>query len=154
MQLKYPLHKMRKSEQGQGLVEFALAITLLLFMLAGTIDLGRAFFTYMAMRDAAQEGASFAVINAMNGTAIEQRAKTTTTPAAGASSVLAVDLNIEGVKVLTEVTGAPCAGSAVTVTVTYDEFQLFFPFSNIIFGKNSIPLSTSVTDTILLPACE
>ncbi|MCU0486390.1 MAG: pilus assembly protein, partial [Anaerolineales bacterium] len=141
-------------EKGQGLVEFALAITLLLFMLAGTIDLGRAFFTYMAMRDAAQEGASFAIINAMNGTAIEQRAKTTTTPAGGFSGALAVNLNIDEVEVLTQVTGDPCAGSPVTVTVTYDEFPLFFPFSNILFGKNSIPLSTSVTDTILLPACE
>lgn len=154
MQSKYPHRKMRKSEQGQGLVEFALAITLLLFMLAGTIDLGRAFFTYMAMRDAAQEGASFAVINAMNGTAIEQRAKTTTTPAAGSSSVLAVNLNIDDVKVLTEVTGSPCAGSPVKVTVTYENFPLFFPFSNVIFGNNFIRLSTSVTDTILLPACE
>lgn len=51
-------------EQGQSLVELALSLVLLLTLLAGLVDFGRAFFTYVALRDAAQEGAAYAsVIN-------------------------------------------------------------------------------------------
>ncbi|HSB66646.1 MAG TPA: TadE family protein, partial [Anaerolineales bacterium] len=50
---------LRTKEAGQSMVELALTITLLMMLLAGTIDLGRAFFTWLAMRDAAQEGASY-----------------------------------------------------------------------------------------------
>ncbi len=53
----------KPKEHGQSLVELALTITILMVLLAGTIDLGRAFFTWLAMRDAAQEGASFGSIN-------------------------------------------------------------------------------------------
>ena len=53
-----------KKESGQSLVELALSMTLLLILLAGVVDLGRAFFTYIALRDAAQEGASYAAVYA------------------------------------------------------------------------------------------
>lgn len=147
MELSHALHSVSKSERGQGLVEFALSITMLLFFLAGIIDLGRAFFTYMAMRDAAQEGASYAAINPIDRDAIIQRVTTTST--------FPVDLSSPDISVNPEVTeGPPCAGGAVRVTVTYENFPLIFPFSNVIFGKNTISLSTSVTDTILLPVCD
>ena len=48
-----------QNERGQSMVELALTITFLMILLAGTIDLGRAFFTWQALRDAAQEGASY-----------------------------------------------------------------------------------------------
>ena len=48
-----------RKEQGQSLVELALSLTLLLLLLGGAIDLGRMFFTYIALRDAAQEGAIY-----------------------------------------------------------------------------------------------
>lgn len=143
----YELKQKSSFETGQGLVEFALSVTVLLLFLAGTIDLGRAFFTYMAMRDAAQEGASYAAISPIDYAAIEVRVRT--------NSTFPVDLTSTDIDVKAEVTEPPaCAGGAVTVTVSYDEFPLVFPFSNVIFGKNSISLSTSVTDTILLPVCE
>ena len=46
-------------EDGQSMVELALTLTFLLILLAGTMDLGRAFFTWIEMRDAAQEGAVY-----------------------------------------------------------------------------------------------
>lgn len=54
---------------GQALVEFALAATLLFFLVAAAVDLGLIFFTLQGMRAAAQEGAAFgsypvAVMNA------------------------------------------------------------------------------------------
>ena len=53
-----------RNESGQSLMELALSMTVLLILLAGVVDLGRAFFTYIALRDAAQEGASYAAVYA------------------------------------------------------------------------------------------
>lgn len=44
---------------GQALVELALSITLIFFLLAAAVDLGLMFFTLQGMRTAAQEGANF-----------------------------------------------------------------------------------------------
>jgi TadE-like protein len=49
----------RRSERGQGLVEFALMLMFLTVLLMGVLDLGRAYFSYLALKDAAQEGAYF-----------------------------------------------------------------------------------------------
>jgi Flp pilus assembly protein TadG len=45
--------------QGQSLVELAFAMPLLLLLLLGTIDMGRMFFDYIEMRNAAAEGATY-----------------------------------------------------------------------------------------------
>ena len=39
-----------------------MSMLFLTLLVAGVIDIGRAFFTYIALRDAAQEGAAFASI--------------------------------------------------------------------------------------------
>lgn len=44
---------------GQALVEFALAATVIFFLLAAAVDLGLIFFTMQALRTAAQEGATY-----------------------------------------------------------------------------------------------
>lgn len=49
--------------RGQGLVEFALSITILLLLMMGTVDLGRAFVVWLAIHDAAAEGALYAAVN-------------------------------------------------------------------------------------------
>lgn len=48
-----------KHEKGQSLVEFAGALVVLVIILAGVVDLGRAIFTLFAMQDAAEEGIVF-----------------------------------------------------------------------------------------------
>ena len=48
-----------RSEKGQSLVELAISLMVLLLILAGVVDLGNMMFQYMAMRDAAQEAASY-----------------------------------------------------------------------------------------------
>jgi hypothetical protein len=45
--------------KGQALVEFALAATLIFFLLAAAADLGLIFFTLQGLHNAAQEGASY-----------------------------------------------------------------------------------------------
>mgnify|MGYP000854847679 FL=1 len=48
-----------KQEKAQSLVEFAGALVVLVIILAGVVDLGRAIFTLFAMQDAAEEGIVF-----------------------------------------------------------------------------------------------
>jgi hypothetical protein len=48
-----------RRKPGQALVELALMITLIFFLLAAAVDLGLIFFTLQGMRTAAQEGATF-----------------------------------------------------------------------------------------------
>jgi Flp pilus assembly protein TadG len=52
-------HRRATRSRGQALVEFALAATLIFTLLSAAVDLGLMFFTYQAVRVAAQEGASF-----------------------------------------------------------------------------------------------
>jgi hypothetical protein len=48
-----------RRERGQSLIELAVSFTLLLLILGVTIDLGRVFYTYIAIREAAEEGALY-----------------------------------------------------------------------------------------------
>lgn len=47
----------RRGQAGQAAVEFALSLSLLLFLLLTALDFGRAFFSYIALINAAREGA-------------------------------------------------------------------------------------------------
>lgn len=45
--------------RGQSLVELAISLTVMLLLLAGAVTFGMALFSYVAIRDAAQEGALY-----------------------------------------------------------------------------------------------
>lgn len=49
----------RPRAKAQAIVEFALAATLIFFLLAAVVDLGLIYFTMQALRVAAQEGANY-----------------------------------------------------------------------------------------------
>ncbi len=51
------------ARKGQSLVEFALAATVLLLLLVGVLDLGRMYMAWVAIQDAAGEGALYAAMN-------------------------------------------------------------------------------------------
>src|SRR5512145_1107638 len=48
-----------RSAKGQSLVELAISLVVLLFLLAGIVEFGLAFFQFVQLRDAAQEGALY-----------------------------------------------------------------------------------------------
>src|SRR5512141_1831258 len=52
-----------KTERGQSMVEMALMMVVLLTIMSLVLDMGRAFFTYIAIQNAAGEGALYAAIN-------------------------------------------------------------------------------------------
>jgi TadE-like protein len=52
-----------RSERGQAVVEFALVIPILLLLLVGMVDFGRAIFYWFDLNGAANTGARYAVVN-------------------------------------------------------------------------------------------
>ncbi len=58
-----PGGRARKGEVGQSLVEFALGLLVLVLLILGIVDFGRAVFARSAVASAAREGARFAIVN-------------------------------------------------------------------------------------------
>ncbi len=50
---------MVRAKNGQSIVEFALILPIILLLIMGALDLGRAFFMKIALINAAREGASY-----------------------------------------------------------------------------------------------
>ncbi len=145
---KNPAKLFSRVTRGQSLVELGLTLVLILTLLAGAVDLGTAFFDYIALRDAAQEGALYGSINPTDTTGIIARVRQ--------SSTKPLNLADPSVSIAITITGAACLGTssnnAITVTVSYT-YQLTMPFIGAILGTQTIPLSARVTDTILKPKC-
>jgi hypothetical protein len=151
--------KFNPKERGQSMVELALTITLLMVLLAGTIDLGRAFFTWLAMRDAAQEGASYASINPSSGnlvcpsTSTEQICKRI-----WANLDQVVPDTVAIVNVSVTYSGPHCLSADVSnpgkiiVFIDYTNFNLTMPFLGVFVG-NTIPIRATINDTIIAPMC-
>jgi Flp pilus assembly protein TadG len=166
------------NEQGQSLIELAMSLVVLLILIAGLVDLGRAFFTYIALRDAAQEGASYAAV--INSDTLESAdvgnycaaitnrviitSETTNMPgisngpidmrALSDSGAVTIDTTINGTDCANIAAADICMGGAVSVSVNYDNFPITMPFLGAIIGRQSLPLSATVVDTILTPACD
>jgi Flp pilus assembly protein TadG len=133
-------------ENGQSMVELAVSLVFLLTLIAGVVDLGRAFFTHIALRDAAQEGALFGSINADT--------KSDSDVAARVEDVLSdrvapADLTVS---VTPPLSSSSCAGDSIQVTVSFDNFPITMPFLGAVIGQQ-VDLSANVVDTILSPPC-
>lgn len=148
----------KEAERGQSLVELAMGLLLILIILSGVVDFGRLFYFYIAIRDAAQEGVTYASIHPGDDSLIIKRVK--------GSSDSPIDLNSlsdEQIEVTPTRAGVRCAGektelqngtqvsvrNGITVRVTMN-----FNFITPVFSAfGNIPLSAEVTDTILTPLC-
>ncbi len=137
--------QIKRKERGQSMVELALTITFLMALLAGTIDLGRAFFTWLALRDAAQEGASYGTIRPNDVAGIQNRVLD--------NLEQVVKNPLSNIVVSSTFTGPKCYGSTVRVDVNYPNFAIGMPFLGMILGSQTIPIHATVNDTILLPKC-
>jgi Flp pilus assembly protein TadG len=122
-------------ERGQSMVELALTITLLLILLAGTIDLGRALFTWLEMRDAAQEGASYGSICPTGD--VDARVRANLNPIYTYSVIVSPNTS---------------RGSTKTVTVSTN-LPLTMPFLSTILGSDTIAITATINDTILSVDC-
>ncbi len=59
---------MKKNRTGQSVVEFALILPILLLIIMGALDLGRAFYMKIAVINSAREGAYYLSYNPMDKT--------------------------------------------------------------------------------------
>jgi len=134
------------SERGQSLVELALSFTILLALLAGVIDFGRGFFTWVALRDAAQEGALYGSTNPTDSTGIDQRVRDTSYEPVDMTDPNEVTVDIT-------IYGPACLGSPIQVDVTYNAFPIAMPFLGTILGRDTLTIHARITDTILRPTC-
>jgi len=154
--MKYRSETQQNNSQGQGITEFALILVFLLVLLAGIFDIGRAFFAYMIIRDAAQEGAVYGSIAPKSDLGAFQTAVADRVEAAylDPSNPSETPLNIDNVNIQVQILGSGCAapGNSVRVSVDY-QFPLAMPFLGAIIGKQTIDMSAAAEDSILSPIC-
>ena len=142
----------QRSERGQSLVEFSLGMVFLLVLVVGITDTARAMFTYLSMRDAAQEGALFGSVNPVDSAAIEARVRNSSNTMSGLGA--SVNVTIEPT-----ITGKLCMGSTggeahgIQVTISYPSFPLTMPLIGAIVGNQTIAISASAKNMILTPKC-
>ena len=156
------------SERGQSLVELSISLLVLLYLLSGAVEFGLAFFQFVQLRDAAQEGALYGSMNPVESSwdDIEARAR-----AASASPIDLTDVGQVKVSIyILSKTAAPtdlgtlvwengvqkattnldCEGNGVRVTVSF-RHTIFMPFMPQVLGRSYTDLSATVVDTILQP---
>lgn len=126
----------KKKERGQSMLEFALVLPVLLVVLAGVLDLGRLYFAYVAVTDAAGEGASYAAIHPDNTAEIVARAQDAT------GGLVEIDED------LVQVYYPEDLDQAIAVDVTY-EFTLATPMINAILPDGVIMLQAVAIELIL-----
>jgi len=125
-------------------------IIILTSLLLGILDIGRAYFTFLALQDAAGEGASYAAqyptyvtsANSADPNNVTYRVKN----AAPVGTL--VDWNSATVSVTNS--GSTAQSQPITVTVT-TRYQLITPFVGTIVGSQTLPLSVMSVATITAP---
>jgi Flp pilus assembly protein TadG len=131
-------------ERGQSMVELAISLVILLLLLTAIVDGARVLFTYMALRDAAQEGSVFGSIEPTNTNGITDRVRNASDLVRGFASDVQVGVTYSG---------APCSNNTIKVRVTYPAFKLTMPFVGALLGRQTVPISATATDSILSPGC-
>jgi hypothetical protein len=138
-------------EKGQSMVELAVSLVILLILISGVVDFGRIAFYYIAMRDSAQEGASYGSIFPNACDEIIDRV----TAGAVDSSRVQVTVEINGIACSEDCSINVNNGDIVKVTVKDPEFPITMPLLGAIIGSQSISLETSIQDQVIrVPLCE
>jgi Flp pilus assembly protein TadG len=125
------LNNLIRSSRGQAIVELALVLPLVLLILFGIMEFGRAYQAYVTVNYLAREGARKGAVGA-TATEIE----TLTKDRADASG-------LDETKV-TVVTTKSADGTLVTVKVTYP-FDFMVPLISDIVGQVQLPMSAALT---------
>jgi Flp pilus assembly protein TadG len=101
--------RIRGGEEGQALVEFALVLPILLFLLLGIVDFARAWNVYEVLTDAGREATRLAVVEIG---ATDQQVRQVAKDAAGRTGILLTDQDIT-------IDAGAARGDPTTVTIDY-----------------------------------
>ena len=126
----------KRTERGAATVEMAMVTIFLFMLIAGIVDMGRAFYAYIGVQEAAQEGAiygSFDPDGDIRGRVLD--------------SVEFPDLNAAGSTVTVT---CPTPGS-IAVTVSH-QVNLITPIIGQWFGP-TITIARTVTGQVFLGTC-
>ena len=146
-------------QNGQGMVEFAISLVFLMIIVAAIVDGGRALFTYMALRDAAQEGALYGSIEPEDTYGITTRVHESSNMAEDLVGVLQIGITYTDTSNNPKIAdGNPatadiCFGDGIIVAVEQPTHTLTMPFLGTILGTQSLSISASIADTVLNPSC-
>ncbi len=145
-----------KSERGQSFMELAISIVFLLILLAAVIDLGWAFYTMTALRDTAQEAASYGTM-CPDIDLIKQRLRLSTTAPIKAtdidpSKIQVTFLDLDGNQLDPLDPNTKYKGNIVHVSVEI-EHHIETPFISTFIGTTTYPLRADVSDTVMVEDC-
>lgn len=146
----------QSAERGQSFVELALFLTLLLIILAGVVDLGRAFYTYLTLRDASQEGASYASVCPTDISGMEARARGSSSEPIDLTDTGLVSFGCNFVHTngsVTACSGSIAKGEGVRITISTPNFPLVMPFLGLFVGSQTVAISASSTALVLTTSC-
>lgn len=149
--LKENLNSESNTEKGQSLVEFALFASILIIMLTMLLDLGRAYFAYLALQSAAGEGAAYGLIyptwhdssDNPDPNNITYRARHEAP--SGLISWSDSDVNVEVL--------FPTPGNNIAVSI-YSDYKLITPFAQLLTGGDTIRLRATAVQSIISPVAE
>jgi Flp pilus assembly protein TadG len=162
MEKNKKIYKKRK-ESGQSMVELSMSIVVLLILLAGVVDLGRVAFYYIAIRDAAQEAASYAAVFPNNNQQIFARALDGIAGSGVDPSRVEIEVIFkkesgtyecqlsEGCSSDTDTTDSNVVpvGSVIQITVTDPAFPITMPLLGTFLGSQTINLNSTIQDVVV-----
>jgi Flp pilus assembly protein TadG len=127
----------RRGERGQTMVEFALIVPLMLVIVFGIVDFGRAYSVWVTITNAAREGARYGITNPTDTSGITSSVK----KASGS-------YNDTHLTVSTPTCSTACtSGNSITVTANYS-LSLITPVAGLVkFIVPSIKIKSTWTLT-------
>lgn len=127
--------------------------TVLIALLAGVLDLGRLYFAYLALQDAAEEGAAYGSVHPLRWCADDAACpgKANANPnniTFRARSESPSGLITWDTAAVTVTAPNTAPGNPITVTMTY-EYKLLTPVIGTIVGSQTLPLQATAVAVIL-----
>lgn len=139
------LRRFGRSESGQNLVEFALVVVMLLLLVVGIVEFGRAWNLYQVMSNAAREGARLASLPA---------GFTTTSAVTNRITTYLGTANVDPNKVTIAIAGAGVdggTGTQVSVTVSYPyQFLYVGPIIRLINSGATAGADVTITSSVVM----
>lgn len=149
------IHTMRqqggsKSERGQSFMELAVSILFLLILLTAVIDLGWAFYTMIALRDTAQEAASYGTM-CPDAVKVKDRLINSTTAPLKMEDVKEENITINFVNSDTGAENPDTGehGDIIRVSV-FVNHKIVTPLIGTFIGTYEYPLKVNVADTVMV----
>ena len=129
---------MKRKEKGQSLLEMALLLPILLIVLMGVLDLGRAYYVTVALEDVAGEGAVYAALHPNDLNGIRDRA------VSSSNGLVVVDASMIRVEYPPQIV----PGASITVSVGYS-FTIATPLVNGMVSNGVLQLRREASEPIL-----